>query len=92
MYNFKKMSKRKNSVSFRHEEFHRNNFAAFSNIKRRKQKVQTVQSHPEKEVSSVMEELTSTLSAPQLDHEIRDTIALIRKEISATGLCLLTRL
>ena len=37
MYSFKKMSKRKNSVSFKHEEFRRDNSTHFENIKRRKQ-------------------------------------------------------
>lgn len=38
MYNFRKMSKRKNSVSFRHEDFRRDNSQHFHDIRRRKQK------------------------------------------------------
>jgi hypothetical protein len=92
MYNFKKMSKRKNSVSFRHEEFQRVNATSLSNIKRRKQKNQPIQNQLEKEVSSVMEEPPSTLSTPLIDNEIRDTLALIKKEISAAGIIHLLRL
>jgi hypothetical protein len=38
MYNFKKMAKRRNSVSFRHEDFRRDNLEAAKNITRRKPK------------------------------------------------------
>jgi hypothetical protein len=75
MYNFKKMSKRKNSVSFRHEEFRRDNSSHFETIKRRKQRGQRkFASLDEKELHSEVEEVphsSATLATLHLDCEIR---------------------
>lgn len=44
MYNFKKMTKRKNAVSFTHPDFRRGNDPRFQCIKRRQQPIQEKES------------------------------------------------
>lgn len=89
------MSKRRNSVSFRHDEFRRDNESHFSSIKRRKQEPLRKGEDFEKEIKTETDSPVpslATLPSFHLDSEIRETLSLLKHEVSENGKLLVEKL